>query len=182
VATRGLRGYGQQCPSGVGAGPHARKATSAPNGRSIEPRLSQHRRAWPTAKDREPLTGPMGTAGPADGRATSWTNPTLLATLLACFRGRFRTATRWHWSTRHLEAPETRCQRSPDESPKAMDPMQTPIVIELSRMSAHPDADLPWAGMRGPQTWRSVRGSRRGRTNRTPGRPARPGVFTGGRS
>jgi hypothetical protein len=126
--------------------------------------------------------GPMGTAGPADGRATSWTNPTLLATLLACFRGRSRTATRWHWSTRHLEALETRCQRSPDESPKVMDTMQTPIVIELSRMSAHPDAAVASAGMRGPQTWRSVRGSRRGRTNRTPGRPARPGVYTGGRS
>src|SRR4029453_9786522 len=62
-----------------------------------------------------------------------------------------------------------RCQRSPDESPKAMDTMQTPIVIELSRMSAHPDANPPSAGTRGPQTWRSVRGSRRRRTNATPG-------------
>src|SRR5215216_7624641 len=101
----------------------------------------------------------MGTRGHADGRATSWTNRTRWATLLAWF-----------------SAPAALAQTN--ESPKAMDTMQTPVVIELSRMSAHPDADLASAGMRGPQTWRSVRASRRGRTNRTPGHPARPGVYT----
>jgi hypothetical protein len=42
-----------------------------------------------------------------------------------------------------------------------MDTMQTPIVNELSRMSAHPGADLPSARLRGPQTLRPVRASRR---------------------
>jgi hypothetical protein len=32
-----------------------------------------------------------------------------------------------------------------------MDTMQTPIVNELSRLSAHPDADLPSAALGGPK-------------------------------
>jgi hypothetical protein len=128
--------------------PMPARATSALNGRSIEPHV---------------VKGPMGTAGPADGRATSWTNRTLWATLFEWF-----------------SAPAASAQTN--ESPKAVDTMQTPVVIELSRTSARPDADLASAGMRGPQAWRSVRASRPGRTNRTPGRPARPGVYTGGRS
>jgi hypothetical protein len=67
-------------------------------------------------------------------------------------------------------------------SPRAMDTMQTPIVTELSRLSAHPAAALPWAGLRGLQPRRTVRASRRERTNREPDRPARAEVFTGGRS
>jgi len=63
-----------------------------------------------------------------------------------------------------------------------MDTMHTPIVIELSRMSAHPDADLPSAAPRAPHTRRAVRASRRRQTNREPARPARAGFFMGGRS
>jgi hypothetical protein len=63
-----------------------------------------------------------------------------------------------------------------------MDIMQTPIVNELSRMSAHPAPDLPSAGLRGPQTWRAVRARRRARIDRQPGRRAGTGTFTGGRS
>jgi hypothetical protein len=67
-------------------------------------------------------------------------------------------------------------------SPKAMDIMETPIVNELSRMSAHPAPDLPPAGFRGPQTWRRVRTPRAARTDRQPYRGATDGAFTGGRS
>jgi hypothetical protein len=63
-----------------------------------------------------------------------------------------------------------------------MDAMQTPIVNELSRMSAHVHADLFWGGLRRTQTSRPVRASRRGRTDRGPRRPPLTKVFSGGRS
>jgi hypothetical protein len=63
-----------------------------------------------------------------------------------------------------------------------MDTMHTPIVNELTRMSAHPDADPPSAAPRGPQTRRPVRVIGQRQPNREPVRPARAEFFTGGRS
>jgi hypothetical protein len=49
----------------VGSRPHAPQgAPSTVDGRSIEPRLSQHQGASPTTEDRPPLKAPMGSAPP----------------------------------------------------------------------------------------------------------------------
>jgi hypothetical protein len=80
VPTRGLRGYGQHCPLGVGTGPHARNGHSAVRGgqssravhradkRGQRPRTVRARGQWVAPRLR-------------DGRATSWTDRTLPATL-----------------------------------------------------------------------------------------------------
>jgi hypothetical protein len=69
-----------------------------------------------------------------------------------------------------------------DKSQKAMDTMQTPVVNELSRMSAYRLGGLPCAELRGPQTWRPVRAFSRGPIDREPTRRPLPEDFTGGRT